>query len=108
MLIAFVVLAYFTARLAIRLRSLVRGDSQVTRADQWAIGVFVFMVCAGSAIVFLGSRAWVHHEAALWAGALALGGFEYVIACATTSNATNLLFASALTTAALLTRGVTG
>ena len=80
MLVAFAVTLMFTVRLAWRIRPLVRGSAPVTRGEQWAVGGFTFVVGAGSVLVFLASRSWVYHEAALWGVALALGAFEFVIA----------------------------
>ena len=108
MLVAFGVLMTFTVRLATRIRPLVRGDSVVTAGERWAFAVFTFAVGAGSVVVFLASRAWVYHEAALWAVALALGAFEFVLAFTTKPTPKNLLLASAFIAATLLARSVTG
>ena len=59
MLLAFVVLLGFTARLAWQARSLVRGDGPPTRATLLAAGSFVFVAGCGSTALFLASRAWV-------------------------------------------------
>jgi hypothetical protein len=108
MLLAFAVALTFTVRLTSRLRPLVRGSAPVTRAEQWATGGFTFVVGAGSVLVFLAGRAWAYHEAELWGVALALGAFEFVIAYALTPNRRHLVLASALTTAALLSRASVG
>jgi hypothetical protein len=107
MLLAFAVLMFFTARLAARLRALVPGPA-ITRGELWAVGVFTFVVGGGSAVVFLASRTWVYHEAALWAAALSLASFDYIIAFTTDLGAKNLFLASAFAAAALLTRGAAG
>ncbi|MGZ4802425.1 MAG: hypothetical protein ACXV9P_07475 [Acidimicrobiia bacterium] len=105
MIVAFVVALFFTARLSGRIRGFVRGPgAPVTRADQWATGMFVFGVGTGSVLFFLGSEAWVYHEAALWGAALALGGFDYVLAYVTQPRGRTLALATLLTTLAFLSR----
>ena len=108
MLIAFALLMLFTVRLATRLRPLVRGDSAITAGERWAFAIFTFAVGAGSAVIFLASRAWVYHEDLLWAAALALGAFEFVLAFTSRPTTKNLVLASAFTTATMLTRVVAG
>jgi hypothetical protein len=107
MLLAFAVLMFFTARLASRLRGLIPDETPVTRGEQWVIALFMFAVGAGSVVIFLASRSWVYHEAELWAAALALGAFDFVIAFTTAPSIKNLVLTSAFTTATILTRGVT-
>lgn len=108
MLVAFAIAMMFTVRIATRVRPLVRGSAPVTRGEQWAVGVFTFVVGAGSVFTFLASRAWAYHEAELWGAALALGAFEFVIATTVTPSRRHIVFASALTTGALLSRGSVG
>ena len=48
MLLAFAVLMVATVRLLWRVRTLVRPDRPLTRLEQWAAGVFVLVVGAGS------------------------------------------------------------
>jgi hypothetical protein len=108
LLLAFAIAMTFTVRLAVRLRPLVRGSEPVSRGEQWAVGGFVFVVGAGSVFAFLASRAWAYHEAELWGAALALGAFEFVLAYTLAPTRKHLVVASALTTAALLSRGSVG
>ncbi len=108
MLLAFTVALGFTARLLIRTRRLVLGTAPIGRAEQWAVGAFVFAVGAGSVLAFLASRSWVYHEAELWGAALALGAIDAVVAFTIGPSTRRLVAASALTTAALLSRGSVG
>jgi hypothetical protein len=108
LLAAFAIALTFTVRLASRLRPLVRGSVAVTRGERWAVGAFTFVVGAGSVLVFLAGRAWGFHEADLWGVALALGAFEYVIAFTLVPSRKHIVLASALTSAALLSRGSVG
>jgi hypothetical protein len=108
MLAAFAVAMFFTARLVSRIRPFVRGSSPVTAGERWAVELFVFVVGAGSVLVFLASESYVYHEAVLWCVALALGAFEAVIAFVTTASRRQLAVASALSTGALLSRSAVG
>jgi hypothetical protein len=108
MLVAFGLLMTFTIRLATRLRPLVRGHSPITAGERWAFAIFTFVLGAGSVVIFLASRAWMYHEDILWAVALALGAFEFVLAFTSEPTVKNLVLASAFTTATMLTRVVTG
>jgi hypothetical protein len=108
MLAAFVVAMFFTVRLVSRIRPLIRGSAPVTTSERWAVELFVFVVGAGSVLVFLASESYVYHEAEIWGVALALGAFEAVIAFVTTARRRQLAIASALTTGALLSRSAIG
>ena len=108
MALALAVALTFTVRLAWRMRPFIRGSAPVTRSEQWAVGAFTFVVGGGSVLAYLASRAWVYHEATLWGVALALGAFEFVIAYVLDPNRRNLVLASALTSACVLSRAVIG
>lgn len=108
MLVAFAVAMVFTIRLTRRIRPLVRGDAPITRIEQWATGAFVFVVGAGSVLMFLASVGWVYHEAELWGAALAIAAFDLIVACTITSARRELVLASLLTTLAFLSRGSVG
>lgn len=105
MVVAFVVALFFTARLSSTVRDLVRGPgAPVSRLDQWATALFVFGVGTGSVMFFLGSQAWVYHEAALWGAALALGGFDFVLRYVARQRTLDLALAAVLTALAILSR----
>jgi hypothetical protein len=104
MLLGFGVAMLFTVRLLIRLRPLVRDDAPVSTLEVWAVGIFTFVVGAGSTIVFLASRTWVFHEAVLWGVAWALGAFEFTIAVTQRPSVRNLTLAGVFTALALLSR----
>jgi hypothetical protein len=105
MTVAFVVGLFFTARLSATVRTFVRGpDAPVSRLDQWATGLFVFGVGTGSVLFFLGSEAWVYHEAALWGAVLAIGGFDFLLRYVARLRPIDLVLASLLTAAAILSR----
>jgi len=108
LLLAFGVAMAFTIRITARTRPLIRGSVAVTRREQWVTGTFVFVVGAGSLLVFLASETWVYHEAVLWGVALALGGFDQILAYVTNPTGRHLLLASVLASASLLSRGSVG
>ena len=108
MLVAFVVLLVFAARLAWQARTLVRGDGPPTRATLIAAGGFVFVAGCGSTALFLASRAWVYHEANLWGIAWSLASFSFLIAYLVSPRGRDLVFACVTATLALLSRPSVG
>jgi hypothetical protein len=105
MTIAFVIGLIFTSRLSWTVRGFVRGvGAPVERLDQWATGLFVFGVGTGSVLFFLGSEAWVYHEAALWGAVLAIGGFDFLLRYVARLRTLDLVFAALLTACAILSR----
>lgn len=108
MLLAFTVALAFAARIAWRVRPLVRGAAPVTSGERLAVAAFTFVVGAGSVIVFLASRSWVYHEAELWGIALAIAAFDSVIAFTLAPTGPRLALASGLATGALLSRSSVG
>jgi hypothetical protein len=104
MLLAFVVLLVFTARLAWQARSLVRGDGPPTRATLLAAGGFVFVAGCGSTALFLASRAWTHHEAISWGLAWSVASFSFVVSYLVAPRGRHLVWACVTATLALLSR----
>jgi hypothetical protein len=108
MLFAFAVAMVFTYRLTARIRVLVRGDDPVTRLEQLATGIFMFVAGAGSVLTFLASAGFVYHEAEIWGAALALAAFDFVVAYLIAPARRTLVWASLLATLAILSRGSVG
>jgi hypothetical protein len=108
MLVAFVVLLVFAARLAWQARTLLRGDGPPTRATLIAAAGFVFVTGCGSTALFLVGRAWVFHEAILWGIAMSLASFYFLIAYLTTARGRDLAWTCLTATLALLSRPSVG
>ncbi|MGQ0805129.1 MAG: hypothetical protein ACT4PI_14865 [Actinomycetota bacterium] len=108
MLGAFAVLLVFTSRLSWRIRSLARGDDPVTPFDLWVAGAFVFVIGAGSVVLFLASRSIVYHEAELWGAALAVAAFHYLVGFIVAPGRRDLVGAAAFGGLAFLTRPSVG
>jgi hypothetical protein len=108
MLLAFAVAMVFTYRLTARIRVLVRNGAPVTRLEQWATGIFVFVAGTGSVLTFLASSTIVYHEAELWGAALAIAAFDFIIAYLIAPTRQTLVCASVLATLAFLARGSVG
>jgi hypothetical protein len=107
MLLAFGIAMWFTVRLVVRIRGLVRPEAPVTRPECWAVGVFV--LASGLAVpLFLATRLIVFHEAELWGIALALAAFDFVLVFTTRPRAWTLALAAGCATAALLSRPTLG
>ncbi len=108
MLLAFAVLMVATVRLLWRVRTIMRPERPLTSLEQWAVGVFVLVVGAGSVILFLASRPVVYHEASLWGVALAIGAFEATLAFVLRPGRGALAWACVLTALSLMSRSSVG
>jgi hypothetical protein len=103
MLVASIVLAVATFRLACVVRAMVRGVVPVGRIEQWATaGLAVAVLMAPP--FFLTSAAIVYHEATLWGLALSIAGFDAVLRWQRDPTGRRLAVASLLITAAILSR----
>ena len=74
----------------------------------WITGGFALAVGVSSPLLWLSSEALVYHEAELWGAALALAGFDRVVAWWATRRGLDLLGAGALAAVALSTRPSSG
>ena len=108
MLVALAVMLVFATRLHWGVRELVRRASPVTRSEAWFVGLFTFVLAAGSPFLYQASKAWVYHEALCWGVALALGAIDRLLAFVRRPSTSSLCWASALTVATLLTRASIG
>ena len=68
----------FLIAAAWRIRSIMRGEIQLGRAETACTAVVSFGI-AGSSLLFLSSASWVYHEALIWGVALCLGSFTTLI-----------------------------
>jgi hypothetical protein len=107
MLIATVVLAVAAFRLACVLRAAVRGDAPLGAREPLATGLLA-VACLAAPPLFLASSAVVYHEAAIWGLALAVAGFDAVARWQRDPTRRRLVVASALVTAAVLSRQSVG
>ena len=72
MLLALAVTLVSTARLHWALRTIIRRDVPLGRAETLSVGAIQFLVGAGSVVIFLGSRPLVYHEMEIWGVATGL------------------------------------
>jgi hypothetical protein len=107
MLLAFVVAMGFVVRLVGRIRVMVRGDDPVTTLERWAVAIFVLAVGV-TVPLFLATQLSVFNEAEIWGMALALGAFDVLLAFLARPRPATLALASALATAAILSRPPVG
>lgn len=102
-----VVACLAAARLLQRARSAMRvsiGD----RPWRWVTGIFAAAVGLATPVLWLSSDALVYHEAELWGAALALVGFDRVLAWWETRRVIDLAWASGAAALAWSTRGSSG
>ena len=107
MLVAFLVAMVFVARLGWRIRSLVT-HAPVSRNEAVLTAGTLFVAGVGSAFFFLGSDAFVYHEAELWGAALALGAFDFLLEWILSASAGAIVGSGLFATLAILTRGSVG
>ncbi len=105
---AFVVFMVATSRLLWRVRTLARGEAALARAECIAAGAFVFVVGAGSVVMFLASRPIVYHEAELWGAAWAIVALTAVLDFVVRPNGRALAVAGVAGAFAMLARGSVG
>jgi hypothetical protein len=74
----------------------------------WITGGFAAAVGLSSPLLWLSSRALVYHEAELWGAALAILGFERIVAWWSSRRGRDLVWASVVAALALSTRGSSG
>ena len=78
------------------------------RSWMWITGVFAAAVGLATPLLWLSSRALVYHEAELWGAALAILGFERVVAWWSSRRPLDLAWASGAAALAICTRGSSG
>ncbi len=108
MLLALVVALVAASRLSWRIRGLVRADAPVTRVECFLVGLFTFVLAAGSVLLFLASQAWVYHEAEMWGCALALAAFDALTAYILEPRRSTLIATSVFAGMAILSRASVG
>jgi hypothetical protein len=104
MILAFVVLLIAATHLQWRLRSILRADQPVTTGEAVVVGVFTFLIGAGSIVVFLGSIGLVYHEVELWGIAWAVAAADGIVGFAIRPSRANAIWASVFAVAAMMTR----
>jgi hypothetical protein len=104
MFLAFAVLLGGAGALYWRIRTLFDPEGGCSRGEAAIAGVVVFTIGCGTTALFLASRAFVYHEAILWAAAWGLVAFERLIAFAQSPFRARLAVASLCTTLSILSR----
>jgi arabinofuranan 3-O-arabinosyltransferase len=108
MLAAFAVAMAGASLLHWRVRQLVRGAASLGRAETLATALATFTVGAGSALLFVGSRAWVYHEAIAWGVAWSLVAFAAIVGCVAAPTWRRLAMAGGAAALALCSRSSVG
>ncbi|HEY3725043.1 MAG TPA: hypothetical protein VGN59_16955 [Acidimicrobiia bacterium] len=108
MTLAFAVALVGVSMLHWRLRQMFRPGRAVSRAECVLAGAVVLVAGCGTSLLFLGSRAWVYHEAILWGAAWALVAYERVIAFMVRPSRGRLVAASLFAALGFLSRASVG
>jgi hypothetical protein len=75
---------------------------------QWMVAGFAFGVGSATPLLWLAARPLVYHEAELWGAALAILGFDRVVAWWSSRRTVDLVWAGAVAALAASTRGSSG
>jgi len=108
MLLAFAVYLTGLSALHARVRSVWRGDRPWSRAERVLAFAVPLVGGLGTTALFLGSSAWVYHEAILWGAAWAIVAFERLLAFLLRPSGLRLAGASAAGTLAFASRASVG
>ena len=108
MTMAFATALTGVAMLQWRIRELFRPGRPFGRSELVLVGGVVFVAGCGTSLLFLGSRAWVYHEAILWGAALALVAYERVLAFMMRPSHARLIGAAVFGGLAFLSRASVG
>ena len=108
LLAAYVVALVAASRLHWRIRRLVRGNRRLSRMEALGVGAWTFLLGTGSALLYLGSRAYVYHEALAWGVALSLAAFEALLGWVERPSRGLLALSTVLASLALLSRASVG
>ena len=103
LLLAFVLAMAGAGVFVWRVRRLLR-PGPVSRGEAWATGALALLLGVGSPALFMGSRAWVYHESALWGIAFAICAYDQIVAFVTSPSGRRLARAGAFGGASLLSR----
>ena len=108
LLLAFAVLLAGVTALNWRIRTILRPGATVGTAEVVLTACIPIVVGIGSTAFFLGSRAWVYHEAILWGVAWSIVAFERLLAFTSAPSAGRLAAASVAAMLAFTSRGAVG
>jgi hypothetical protein len=108
MLLAWLVMALFSALLVWRVRLLVRGPVALGRGEAVSYAVFLAVILSGSVLLYLATMPWVFHEDFAWGAALGVGALFAVLGVLERPSTAGVLAAGALTLAATLSRTTIG
>src|SRR3974377_2255217 len=108
MLLAWVLTAVLTSMLVWRVRTLVRGDALLTRAEAFSLGVFQVLVLAGTVTLFLASTPFVLNEDISWTLCLPIGGLYALLGVLERPAWGRILSAAGFMLLANLNRATTG
>jgi hypothetical protein len=108
MTIAFVIAMVGCGTLWLRVRGLARPDEPLGRLELACAGMFAVLVGVGSPMYFMASRAWLYHEAAIWAIAFAVCAYDQIVAFLGKPTAARLVRAAVFGGGALLSRAPIG
>jgi hypothetical protein len=107
MVLAFAVYLAATVRVLWQVRSLLPAR-RPTRRELIAVAGFVFVAGCGSTALFLGSRAWVYHEAILWGVAWSVASFSFLLDYLARPTTRALTLTAVTATLAVLSRASVG
>ena len=108
MLVAYAVAYVSAVRVIGRTRALLRPGQAWSRTGTVAAGLLLLVLGLGSNLLFLGSAAWMYHEASLWGAAGVLASFAATLSYLDRPRLRSVVAAGAWATVAWLSRGSVG
>ncbi len=107
-LLAWMVIGFFSTLLIWRTRVMLRGAAPLGRAEATSFGVLLTAITGGSVVVFLGATPWVYHEDLMWSIALTLGSLFALLGVLEHPTRRRVLFMGGIMLLANLNRLTTG
>jgi hypothetical protein len=91
LLISFIIILLVSYLILIRLSSIF--SSKFTIIPKWCVWIFILSIGIGSPLYFLGSRAYIYHEAIIWGIAFSLLSVYYVLLSVSNNMLKNITLA---------------
>jgi hypothetical protein len=104
MVLAFVVLLALAVHLQWRVRSVLRPAVAAGTGELVLVGIFTFVIGAGSIVAFLASRGLVYHEVELWGITWAVATTDALVGFAIAPSRRGAIVAGVCATGAMMTR----
>jgi hypothetical protein len=104
MLLAWMLIGFFSSLLIWRVRVLLRGGDKLTLAEAGSFGLLVATIMGGSVLLWLGSQPWVYNEDIMWSIAITVATLFLFLGVLERPSPGRIVAAGALILAGVLSR----